>query len=38
MVNSFHHQVIRKVGDGFRVVARARDGVIEAIESTDYPL
>ncbi|MBO4110701.1 gamma-glutamyl-gamma-aminobutyrate hydrolase family protein [Streptococcus suis] len=37
MVNSFHHQVIRKVGDGFRVVARARDGVIEAIESTDYP-
>ncbi|MFU2193912.1 gamma-glutamyl-gamma-aminobutyrate hydrolase family protein [Streptococcus pluranimalium] len=36
MVNSFHHQIIRTVGDGFRIVARAKDGVVEAIEHTGY--
>ena len=36
-VNTSHHQAVRRVGDGFRVVARSRDGVIEAIEGSDKP-
>jgi putative glutamine amidotransferase len=31
-VNSFHHQALRRVAHGLRVVARAPDGVIEAVE------
>ncbi|MBO7418579.1 MAG: gamma-glutamyl-gamma-aminobutyrate hydrolase family protein [Bacteroidaceae bacterium] len=31
-VNSFHHQAIKDVAPGFKVVATAPDGVIEAIE------
>lgn len=34
-VNSFHHQAVRNVPQGFRVTARAKDGIVEAIESTD---
>ncbi len=34
-VNSWHHQAVRLVADGFRVGARSPDGIIEAIESTD---
>lgn len=34
-VNSIHHQSIKRVAEGFNVAARARDGIIEAIESTD---
>ena len=34
-VNSVHHQAIRQVGEGFRAVAWAADGVIEAIERAD---
>jgi putative glutamine amidotransferase len=34
-INSAHHQAVRLVGSGLRVGARAPDGVIEAIESTD---
>jgi putative glutamine amidotransferase len=32
MVNSYHHQAIRGVGDGLSVVGRADDGVVEALE------
>jgi putative glutamine amidotransferase len=32
-VNSFHHQSVREIGHGLRVVARASDGVPEAIEA-----
>ena len=35
-VNSFHHQAVREPAPGFRVTARATDGVIEAVESTEY--
>jgi putative glutamine amidotransferase len=34
-VNSSHHQAVRQLGAGLRVGARAPDGVIEALESTD---
>ena len=33
--NTFHHQAIDRVAPGFKVVAKATDGVIEAIESTN---
>ena len=36
MVNSFHHQVIDKVANDFIVVAKASDGVVEAIEHKTY--
>ncbi|MEO8909544.1 MAG: gamma-glutamyl-gamma-aminobutyrate hydrolase family protein [Gemmatimonadaceae bacterium] len=35
-VNSFHHQAVDRVADGMRVTARAPDGVIEGLESTDH--
>ncbi len=35
-VNSFHHQAIGAPGDKFKVSAKSVDGVIEAIESTEY--
>ena len=35
LVNSFHHQAVRKAGPHFRVSATASDGVIEAIESCE---
>ena len=35
-VNSFHHQAVRNVVSPFIVTARASDGVIEAIESTEH--
>ena len=34
-VNSIHHQAIARVGEGFRAVAWASDGVVEAIERID---
>ncbi|RRD39127.1 gamma-glutamyl-gamma-aminobutyrate hydrolase family protein [Leptotrichia sp. OH3620_COT-345] len=33
LVNSFHHQVVNKVADNFKVTARSKDGAIEALES-----
>lgn len=35
-INSFHHQAIRRLGDGLRAVAWAEDDVIEAVEGTDH--
>ena len=32
VVNTFHHQAIKDVPQGFKVVARAADGIIEAVE------
>jgi putative glutamine amidotransferase len=34
-VNSLHHQAVNQMGKKMRVAAKAPDGVIEAIESTD---
>lgn len=31
-VSSYHHQAVDRVGDGLRVVGRASDGVVEALE------
>lgn len=36
LVNSFHHQVLNKIGDGLEVSAKAEDGVVEAIEHKNY--
>ncbi len=36
-VNSAHHQAVKRPGDGFRIVARAPDGVIEAVELPSHP-
>lgn len=30
-VNSYHHQAVKQVGDGFEAVATAKDGIVEAI-------
>lgn len=35
MVNSYHHQSIKKLATGYDVVAQAADGTIEAIEKGD---
>lgn len=37
VVNSWHHQAIRKLGDNVRATATALDGVIEAIEVQNQP-
>ena len=35
LTNSFHHQAVKDVAKGFRVAARAKDGIVEAIEKED---
>lgn len=37
IVNSYHHQAIAQVAPGWRLAARAPDGVVEAIERADRP-
>ena len=34
-VNSFHHQALKQVAKGLKVVATAPDGIIEAVEAED---
>lgn len=36
-VFSWHHQAVGRIATGFRVSARASDGIVEAIEGVDYP-
>jgi putative glutamine amidotransferase len=36
-VNSIHHQAVARLGDGWRAVAWAPDGVLEGIEHSDHP-
>lgn len=35
-INSFHHQAVSDTGEKFWVTARSADGIIEAMESTEY--
>ena len=35
-VNSFHHQAVSDVSDKLMVSARSKDGVVEAVESTEF--
>lgn len=35
-VNSYHHQAVNAVGDGFVATAHSKDGVIEAIENPTH--
>ena len=32
VVNSYHHQAVKDIAKGFKITARAKDGVVEAIE------
>lgn len=34
VVNSVHHQSVREVGEGLRIVARSPDGIVEGVETT----
>ena len=34
-VNSNHHQAVKNLGEGLRIVAMSPDGIVEATESTD---
>jgi putative glutamine amidotransferase len=38
LANSSHKQAMKKIGRGLRVIARAPDGVVEAMEDPDHPL
>ena len=35
-VNSFQHQAVTDAGEKFQVVARSSDGIVEAMESSEY--
>ncbi len=38
MVNSFHNQSVKNLGNGLKISARSSDGIIEAIEHESYPI
>lgn len=38
VVNSMHHQAVKHLAPGFRITARAPDGVVEAIEHESLPV
>lgn len=38
MVNSFHNQSVKQLGEGLRISAQSSDGIIEAIEHKTYPI
>lgn len=38
VVNSFHHQAIKKLGRDLKIVAKSQDGIIEAVEHTKDPM
>ncbi len=38
MVNSYHHQAIKRIAPDFKVSAKSSDGVIEAVEHTDQKI
>jgi len=35
-VNSYHHQAVKNVAEGFKVAAVSKDGTIEAVESVNH--
>lgn len=37
MINSFHHQAVDRLAEGLQAVVHAEDGLVEAVEATDYP-
>jgi len=37
VVNSYHHQAVRRIGEGLRPVAWAPDDLVEAVERPDLP-
>ncbi|QVK18214.1 gamma-glutamyl-gamma-aminobutyrate hydrolase family protein [Mycoplasmatota bacterium] len=36
MTNSFHHQIIKQLGDGLKAIGHTRDGVVEAMISKNH--
>ncbi len=36
VVNSFHHQAVSEPGRCFRTIAKSADGIVEAMESSEY--
>ena len=34
---SYHHQAVARIAEGLKVVAKAEDGTVEAVEATDRP-
>lgn len=37
IVNSSHHQAVKRLGEGLEVLAVSEDGIVEAVFMKDYP-